>query len=84
MEDKRLVNIMFCVEVHPHSRDLVGNELDTIGNHCWHKNVQVNEQRGAVDSITHCNKWLPLKSRSFRERSNFPLKYLFIFRDLRI
>ena len=34
--------------------------MDTIGN--W----------GEVDSIKHCEKRLPLKSHSFRERSYFP------------
>ena len=30
---------------------------------------------GEVGGIKHCEKRLPLKKRSFRERSIFPLKY---------
>ena len=42
-------------------------------NNDQHKTSLGNEQGwGEVDSIKHCEKRLPLKGRSFRERSNFP------------
>ena len=41
-------------------------------NNCYNKNLLGNKQRIAVDRIKHCEKQLPLKERSFRERSNFP------------
>ena len=46
--------------------------LDTIvitQNNFQHKNLLGNKQWRAVDSIKHCEDRLPLKQRSFRERS---------------
>ena len=36
-------------------------------NTCWHKTILGNKQWRAIDSITHCEKRLPLKLRSFWE-----------------
>ena len=50
-------------------------------NNYQHKTLLGYESWGEVDSIKHCGKRLPLKCRSFQERSNFPR---IGFRDLRI
>ena len=49
-------------------------------NNCKHKNLLCNgEHCWAFDSIKHCDKRLPLKWCSFRERSNFTRIW---FRDI--
>ena len=41
-------------------------------NNCWRQNLLGNKQWRV--GIKHCEKRLPLKQRSFRERGSFSLK----------
>ena len=77
---------MRCLSPTEYTNIYYFKALDTLGNYsknCWRKNLLGNEQR-RYNSITNCEKRLPLKKRVLGKRAISQSKYLILIEDFQL